>query len=58
MPNSDKRKEMECLFGEMRYLTPEENEQKINMYRKMSTIVEGISFSECERREGKFNSPY
>ncbi|MCQ2514761.1 MAG: hypothetical protein MJ089_06715 [Ruminococcus sp.] len=32
------------IFGEMRYLTPEENEKKIDMYRKMSTVVEGASF--------------
>lgn len=34
------------LFGEMRYLTPEENKKKMDMYRKMSTIVEGVSFFE------------
>lgn len=28
------------LFGEMRYLTPEENKKKAEMYRKMSEKVE------------------
>lgn len=32
------------IFGEMRYLTPEENTKKLNMYRKISTVVEGVSF--------------
>ena len=27
------------LFGSMRYLTPEENEKKRNMYRKMSIAI-------------------
>jgi hypothetical protein len=27
------------IFGDMRYLTPEENERKKEMYRKMSTAV-------------------
>ena len=32
------------IFGEMRYLTPEENARKRNMYRKMSTAVDGVNF--------------
>lgn len=32
------------LFGEMRHLTPEENEKKKEMYRKMSTAVEETGF--------------
>lgn len=28
------------LFGEMRYLTPEENKKKAEMYRKMSEKIE------------------
>ena len=35
---------LEVPFGEMRYLTPEENARKRNMYRKMSTAVEGVNF--------------
>lgn len=29
---------------EMRFLTPEENERKIKMYKKMSTVVSGVNF--------------
>ena len=32
------------VFGEMRYLTPEENARKLKMYRSMSTAVAGASF--------------
>lgn len=32
------------LFGNMRSLTQEENEQKNEMYRKISTVVEGVNF--------------
>lgn len=32
------------IFGEMRYLSPEENTKKLNMYRKISTTVDGASF--------------
>ena len=34
----------EIFFGEMRFLTPEENERKIKMYKKMSTVVSGVNF--------------
>lgn len=34
----------ENIFGEMRHLTPEENEKKRNMYLNMSEPVDGISF--------------
>jgi hypothetical protein len=34
------------FFGEMRYLTPEENERKKEMYRKMSTNVDGTGFND------------
>lgn len=30
------------LFGETRYLTPEENARKRNMYRKMSTVINEV----------------
>ena len=33
------------IFGEMRCLTPEENAKKSNMYRNMSTPVEGMDFN-------------
>ena len=33
------------LFGEMRYLTSEENARKRNMYRKMSTTVDEVEFA-------------
>ena len=32
------------LFGKMRYLTPEENAKKMDMYRQMSITVSDISF--------------
>lgn len=40
------------IFGEMRYLTPEENEKKRNMYRKMSVSVEAKS-DEKENRKSR-----
>jgi hypothetical protein len=42
------------LFGEMRYLTPEENEKKQNMYRGMSTVISDIKlFDEELIKDGK-----
>ena len=35
---------LELPFGEMRYLTPEENEKKMDMYRMMSTTIEDAIF--------------
>lgn len=35
---------LEIPFGEMRYLTLEENEKKMDMYRMMSTPVEDDAF--------------
>ena len=35
---------LEIPFGEMRYLTIEENEKKMDMYRMMSTPVEDTVF--------------
>lgn len=32
------------LFGKMKYLTPEENAKKMDMYRQMSITVSDISF--------------
>ena len=35
---------LEIPFGEMRYLTLEENEKKMDMYRMMSTPIEDTVF--------------
>lgn len=32
------------VFGEMRYLTSEENAEKLKMYRSISTVVAETSF--------------
>lgn len=43
-PNALNERISEEIFGEMRYLTPEENTKKLNMYRRMSTAIQGASF--------------
>ena len=44
------------LFGEMRYLTPEENKKKAEMYRKMSEVVgiERENNNEFDNQRNKF----
>ena len=43
----------EEAFGGMRYLTPEENKRKADMYRNMSVKIEGFNFSENNKTEKK-----
>jgi hypothetical protein len=37
------------LFGSMRYLTPEENERKKEMYRNMSTAINETELFDKEK---------
>ena len=41
----------EDVFGGMRYLKPEENKRKADMYRNMSVKVENFNFSENNKME-------